>query len=84
MPGGYRLLDTGHSMPVSGEVEEGEKHREGFLHPQDSAEWPLAMELDYRIQHWWIACDSAVGNDMLTGVVALGWAGPEKQSVVQR
>jgi len=33
VPGGDRLLDSGHAMPMSQEVEKGKEHRKGLLHP---------------------------------------------------
>lgn len=76
MPGRDRFLDSRHAMPMRREIEEGEEHRKGLLHPQHSAEGPLTMELNHRAQHWGIPRNSFIRNDMLAGIVAFGRAGP--------
>lgn len=40
------------------------------------------MELYDRLQHWEFSIDSAIGDDMLAGVVALRGASPEHKTQV--
>lgn len=76
MPGRDGLLDAGYAVPVGSEIQKREQYRKGLLHAQDSTEGPFAMELDHRLEHWGVAIDSLIGNDMLTGIVAFGRAVP--------
>jgi hypothetical protein len=46
------------------------------LHAEDSTEGPFAVELNNWVDHGRVTRDSAVGNDMLAGVVTFRWAGP--------
>lgn len=76
VPGRDRFLDSRHAMPMRREIEEGEEHRKGLLHPQHPAEGPFTMELNHRAQHWGVSRNSFIGDNMLAGIIAFGWAGP--------
>lgn len=76
MPFRNCLLYPGHAMPMGRKVEEGEEHGKGLLHAHDPLEGPFAVELDHGAQHRGVARNTAVGNDMLAGVITFGRAGP--------
>lgn len=59
------------------EIKEGEKDGEGFLHAEEAVEGPFAMELD---DGFGIG-DALRGDYVLAGVVALGGAVPEEETV---
>lgn len=49
------------------------------MHPQESVEGPFAVELDDGFGFG----DALVRYDVLAGIIALGWAVPEKEPVNQ-
>jgi hypothetical protein len=70
-------------MIVGEEVEKREDYRKGFLHAQESVEWPLAVELKDRLSVGGITSEALVGNDVLTGIIAFGRAVPEEEAVLE-
>lgn len=76
MPCRDRLSDSSHALPVCQKVEDGEEDGERFLHPKDSIERPLPVELHHRTEHRGITSDSTVRHDMLAGVIAFRRARP--------
>lgn len=65
------------------EVEEGEEDGEWLLDPKEAVEWPFPMELNDRIEHWWVTRQAPVGDDLLTCVVTFGRARPKEESEVE-
>jgi hypothetical protein len=69
--------DLGEAVLVGEEIKEGEEDGEGLLHAEEAVEGPFAMELDDRFG----IGDALRGDYVLAGVVALGGAVPEEETV---
>lgn len=78
------LSNLAHSMVVRQEVEEAEENGGRLLHAQEAVEGPFAMELEDRFDVRRFAREAPVGHDMLAGIVALCWTGPEQETVFKR
>jgi hypothetical protein len=62
---------------VCEEVEKGKEYGERFLHSQKAVERPFPVELDYFL----VCCDASIGDDVLTSIIAFGWAVPEEKAM---
>lgn len=62
------------------EISKGPQNTQGLLHAEETVERPFAMKL-YDGEAF---LDSARGNDMLTGVIALTGASPEEEAMEER
>jgi hypothetical protein len=69
---------------MSEPIQKREQNREGFLDAQKAIKRPFAMELHHRLDHGRISRHALVGDDMLTGIIALGRTIPEQQPKIQR
>jgi len=63
------------------EVADGEEHAEGLLHAEEAVEGPFPMELDNGLRRG--RGLPLGGDDVLAGVVALGWTGPEQETAME-
>jgi len=63
------------------EVEEGEQDGKGFLEAEEAVEGPFAVELFDRVQVGRRAGEAVGGYYVLAGIVAVGRAGPEEETV---
>lgn len=81
--GGDALAQPAHAVVVREEVEQREDDRERLLHAQEAMEGPLAVELQDRLAVGRVAGEARVRDDVLAGVVALGWAGPEEEAALE-
>jgi len=71
---------SSHAPAMSKEVKEREEHRKRFLHAHEPVEWPFPVKLNNRLHHRRVTRFPLVGDDMLTDVIALLRARPEKES----
>ena len=58
------------------EIEQGKEYGEWLLHTHEALEWPFTVVLDNRFEHRWIPRNTAVCNDVLTDIIAVGRAVP--------
>lgn len=65
------------------EVEEREEDTGRLLNAREAVEWPLAMELEDRLEVGRVARKSRLGRDMLAGIVAFRRAVPEQEAVLE-
>lgn len=63
-------------------VEEGEYDGKELLDAHNTLERPFPVVLDYGLQHRRIPREPSIGNNMLAGIIAFGWAIPEKEPEV--
>ena len=79
----YAVSDLGEAIAVGQEVEEGEEDGKGFLHAQEAVKGPFAMVLDDGLEHRRVSRDTAVSDDVLADIIAIGGARPEKETKME-
>ena len=65
------------------EVQEGEEDGGGLLHSEEAVEGPFSVELDDGGEEGRVAGEAGFGYDVLAGVVAFLWAGPEEELMLE-
>jgi hypothetical protein len=63
---------------VRKEVEEREEDACWLLYAREAVERPLPVELEDRLEVWWIASETRLRGDVLTCVVTFGGTVPEE------